>query len=319
MRNIYSNILKFNKANVIKAVSYLNQNNVVGLPTETVYGLAGNAYSLSSIKKIFRLKKRPTNNPLIIHYYSLKDAHKDVYFNSDFLKLYKRFCPGPITFILKKKPNSKIQPMATAKLATVAIRFPKNSKIRSILKNIYFPLAMPSANKSSGISPVNAKDVFEEFNNKIKIIVDGGNSSIGIESTVVDLTKKVCILRPGFIDSKTISKFLKKKISYTNNSKLIKAPGSLKIHYSPGIPIILNQKSCPKNVAFITMGKKFPELKNYFNLSKTSNLNEAAKNLYKIFRKIKKKNYKKIFIVKIPNKNIGVAINDRLKRAANLK
>ena len=151
------------------------------------------------------------------------------------------------------------------------------------------------------------------------MIIDGGNSSIGIESTVIDLTKKACILRPGFIDSKTISQFLKKKISYSRKFKLIKAPGNLKVHYSPGIPIILNQKSCPKNMAFIIMGKKFPKLKNYFNLSKTSNLNEAARNLYKIFRKIKKQKYKKIFIVKIPNKNIGVAINDRLKRAANIK
>ena len=124
MKNSYSNIFAFNKKTLRKTINYLNNSNVAGLPTETVYGLGGNAYSRNSIKKIFELKGRPKSNPLIIHYYDLNSAISDICLNDYFLRLYKKFCPGPITFILKKKINSNIDPLATAKLKTVAIRFP---------------------------------------------------------------------------------------------------------------------------------------------------------------------------------------------------
>ena len=174
---------------------------------------------------------------------------------------------------------------------------------------------MPSANKSSGISPVKPLDVFEEFNNKVKII-DGGISKIGIESTVLNLVGRVCILRPGIITPKQIESVLKIKIKISTKQSTIKSPGSLKKHYSPGIPMYINKKRCPEKYAFLTFGKKYPVTRNSFNLSRKSNLNEAAKNLYKFFRNIKKKGYKRIYVVKIPNKGVGIAINDRLKRAS---
>ena len=217
MKNIYSNIFSFNKKILNKSIINLKKGHVLGLPTETVYGLAGNAYSKKSVEKIFKLKRRPKINPLIVHYLDFQSAEKEVFFNDDFFKLYKKFCPGPITFILKKK-NSKIQPSVTANLDTVAIRFPSHKIIRSILKTINFPLAMPSANISSNVSPVTSQHVFEEFKNNLNIIIDGGNSKIGIESTVVDLTNKPKILRPGIIDAKLISKVLNKK---TNIEKRI--------------------------------------------------------------------------------------------------
>ena len=316
MKNIYSNIFKFNKNTLSKTLKYLKRNNIVGLPTETVYGLAGNAYSKRSIQKIYSLKKRPKINPLIIHYYNLKSLSGDVEIGKNFLKLYKRLCPGPITFVMKKKKSSKICSLATANLSTVAVRFPSNKKTRVILSKLNFPLAIPSANKSAGISPVNAVDVAEEFKNKIKIIVDGGNSKIGIESTVIDLTERIAILRPGIISGKKISKILGRKVWIIKKHKKIKSPGALKKHYSPNIPMKLNQIKASKNHAFISFGKKYKNTKNTFNLSKKSNLDEAAKNLYKLFRKIKKLNYKKIYVAKIPNKGIGVAINDRLTHAA---
>ena len=319
MKNIYLNIFSFNKNSLEKSVNFLKKNKIIGLSTETVYGLAGNAYSKISVNKIFKLKKRPIINPLIVHYYNIKDAQDDVFFNKEALKLYKKFCPGPITFILKKKITSKIKNNVTANLKTVAIRFPKHNIVRTILKKLDFPLAIPSANRSSGISPVCANDVFEEFNTKIKMIIDGGKSKIGLESTVVNLSGKIKILRPGIISAKDISKELKKNITLIKKNKLIKSPGALKKHYSPGIAMVLNQSFLPKNGALITIGKKFIKYKHAFNLSKKSNLKEAASNLYKIFRKIKKLKYKKIFVVKIPNKNIGIAINDRLKHAANIK
>ena len=181
MKNIYSNIFSFNKKTLHKSIINLKKGNVVSLPTETVYGLAGNAYSKIAVKKIYNLKKRPKRNPLIVHYLNYKHADKDVIFNRDFYKLYKKFCPGPITISLKKKNKSKIQPSVTAKLDTVAIRFPNHRTTRSVLKKLNFPLAMPSANLSSGISPVNAQDVSDEFKKKIKIIINSGNSNIRVE------------------------------------------------------------------------------------------------------------------------------------------
>jgi len=319
MKNIYLNIFSFNKNTLKKTLSYLKENEVIGIPTETVYGVAGNAYSKTSIEKIYRIKKRPKKNPLIVHYLNIKEADKDVIFNQDFLKLYKKFCPGPITFVLKKKAKTKIIKDLTANLKTVAIRFPDHKIIKLILGKINFPLAIPSANQSSGISPVDAKDVSDEFGNKLKLIIDGGKSKIGIESTVVDLSDKIKILRLGAISPKQIEKALNKKILVLQNNKFIKAPGALRRHYSPNIPMKLDQKNCPKNVAFITFGKKYKNNKNTFNLSNKSNLKEAASNLYKTFRKIKKLKYKKIHVVKIPNNNIGLAINDRLRHAANIK
>jgi len=211
MKNNYSNIFTFNRKTLSKTIKYLNNGNIAGLPTETVYGLGGNAYSKRSIEKIFKLKGRPKSNPLIIHYFNLSKALKDVEINKNFLKLYKKFCPGPITFILNKKINSKINPLASAKLTTVAVRFPKHKVIRTILKKINFPLAMPSANKSFNVSPVCALDVVDEFKKKVKLIIDGGKSKIGIESTVIDLTKFPEILRPGIIDNSSIKKNMMQK------------------------------------------------------------------------------------------------------------
>jgi len=316
MKNIYSNIFKVNNNNLSKAINCLKKKELIGVPTETVYGLAGNAYSSKAVKKIYILKKRPYKNPLIIHYYNLEQLKKDVELNDNFFKLFKKFSPGPITFVLRKKRKSLLSNLATAKLGTVAVRFPKNKILRKILKSLNFPLAIPSANKSSHISPVSADDVVQEFYNSVKIILDGGSCKIGLESTVVDLTSKPKILRPGFIGPVTISKVLNRKIIINDNSKIIKAPGMLKRHYSPGIPMKLNQKKAKNNEAFIVFGKKYKKGKNIFNLSYKSSLNEAAKNLYRTLRLIKNKNYKMICVCSIPQTGIGLAINDRLNRAA---
>ena len=315
MKNIYSNIYSFNAKSLKKTIKSLKQGNLAGLPTETVYGLAGNAYSSKAVKKIFKLKKRPNFNPLIVHYCSYKEANKDVILDKTFFKLYKKFCPGPLTFIMKKNTKSKINSLVTANLNTVAIRFPSNRIVKTILKLLNFPLAMPSANISSGVSPVSAQDVFEDFKRKLKIIINGGKSKIGIESTVIDLTGKPKILRPGIISSNEIKDFLKITLSSKKNSK-IKSPGMIKKHYSPGIPIIFKGKPSKHNHAYIIFGRKHKNNQNYFNLSKKASLKEAAANLYKILRIIKKKGYKKIFIDKIPNRGPGLAINDRLLRAS---
>ena len=317
MKNIYLNIHKPNLVNLKKAKKIVENNSVIGIPTETVYGLAGNAYSNKSSQKIFKLKKRPYINPLIIHYKNLNDLEKDVFTNNSFKKLYKAFCPGPITFILKKKKKSKISEIAIAKKQTVAVRIPKHKIARNLLNILKVPLAAPSANISSRLSPTSAKDVIDEFKNKLKFILDGGECQIGLESTIIDLTIKPTILRPGYITISKIRKVLKKKIKIIKSAKKIISPGQLKLHYSPGIPVEMNKNYAKKYQALIGFGRKFKIARNHFNLSKKGSLKEAANNLYKTMRKIKKKNFKSIAITKIPNKEIGLAINDRLKKAAN--
>jgi len=316
MKNSYSNIFTFNKKILKKTIKYLSIGKVIGLPTETVYGLGGNAYSKKSIQKIFKLKGRPKTNPLIIHYYNINNVIKDVVLNKQFKKLYKKFCPGPITFILKKKKNSQIHSSASAGLSTVGVRFPKHKIARSILKKIKFPLAMPSANKSTGVSPVSSQDVYEEFKKKISLILEGGKCKIGIESTVIDLTNNPKILRPGIIDKSKIEKILKLKINNFKNHKKNRSPGMMKKHYSPGIPVLINQNRYDGKSAFLYLGSKYKNKKNFFSLSSNSNLDTAASNLYKIFRIIKKSGYRKIQISKIPNIGSGIAINDRIRRAS---
>ena len=317
MKNIYLNIYKSNKTNLKKAKKNIESNNVIGMPTETVYGLAGNAYSNKSVKKIFNLKKRPFYNPLIVHFYNLKKLRKDVVINNYFIKLYKAFCPGPITFILKKNPRSKISSLATAKKSTIAVRFPKHKVARKLLSLLDVPLAAPSANISSKLSPTSSNDVVDEFKNKIKFVLEGGRSKIGLESTIIDLTTKPKILRPCFITPERIGNILKIKIKINKKTKKIKSPGQLKLHYSPGIPIKFSNKIPKKKEAVIGFGIRFKAKKNHFNLSKNGNLNEAANSLYRILRKIKNSGFKSITVNRIPNVGIGIAINDRLKKASN--
>ena len=211
MKNIYSNIYKPNLTNLKKAKKNIENNHVIGIPTETVYGLAGNAYSIKSVLKIFKLKKRPAFNPLIIHFKNLKSLKNDAILNDNFIKLYKVFSPGPITYILKKKKNSNVVKIATAKKNTIAVRIPKHIVARKLLNLLKVPLAAPSANISSKLSPTSSGDVVDEFKNKIKFILDGGRSKIGLESTIIDLTGNPKILRPGCIEPEKISKILKKK------------------------------------------------------------------------------------------------------------
>ena len=308
--------MKTIQSNIKKAKKYLDNNDCIAVPTETVYGLAGNAYSNKAVKKIFKLKKRPSNNPLIIHYYNLDELKKDCNINDNFKKLYKRFSPGPITYVLSVKKNSKISKFANNKQKSLAVRFPNHSLFRKLLKNLDYPLAAPSANISTKLSSVQASDVKEEFGSKIKYVLNGGKCNIGVESTIINLTNKPTLLRFGGLEISKIEKILKKKISININSKKKIAPGQFPLHYSPGVPLRVNVKKSKSNEAFVLIKKRNINSKNYYYLSKKKNLKEAAKNLYSILRKIKKDGYKMIAVEKIPNIGIGKTINDRLNRAS---
>ncbi|MDB0053796.1 L-threonylcarbamoyladenylate synthase [Candidatus Pelagibacter sp.] len=304
------------QSNIKKAKKYLDKNDCIAVPTETVYGLAGNAYSNIAVKKIFKLKKRPVNNPLIVHYYDINKLKQDCYINDNFIKLFNKFSPGPITFILKLKKDSKISNFVTNKQKTLAVRFPKHLLFRKLLKNLNYPLAAPSANISTKLSSVQASDVIEEFGSKIKYILNGGKCQIGVESTIINLTTKPTILRFGGLDILKIEKILKKKVVIDTSSKKKIAPGQFPLHYSPGIPLRTNVKDPKNNEAFLLIKKRKITFKNYYYLSKKNDLKQAAKNLYSLLRSIKKDGYKMIAVEKIPNIGIGKTLNDRLNRAS---
>ena len=307
--------MKKDLSNIKKAKYLLNKNHCVAIPTETVYGLAANAYSSKATLRIFKLKKRPKTNPLIVHYSKMQDLERDCEINNNFKKLYSKFCPGPLTFVLKLKRKSKISRNVTNGKRTLAVRFPKNVITKNLLSSLDYPLAAPSANIYTQLSPISKRDVREEFGKKIKFILDGGSSEIGLESTIISLVNNPKILRLGSIDVKKISKVLKKKIKYSKNKK-ISVPGQSKFHYSPGIPIRLNASNRFLDEALILIKKRKNFDRNYFYLTKNQNLKEAGKKLYKTLRRIKNLKYKKIAIEKIPNIGIGQTINDRLKRAS---
>jgi len=308
--------MKLNQSNIKKAKKYLDKNYCIGVPTETVYGLAANAYANSAVKKIFTLKKRPKTNPLIVHYLGINSVKRDCLINDNFLKLYKKFSPGPITYILKLKKDSKISKHVTNGEANLAVRFPRHRIFKELLKKLNYPLAAPSANIATKVSAVQALDVKEEFGKKIKYILNGGRCSIGIESTIINLTGKPTLLRLGGLDLAKIRKTLRCKINININPNKKISPGQNRLHYSPGIPLKMNIIKPKSDEAFILIKKRKAKLRNYFYLSQNNNLKEAAKNLYSCLRAIKNKGYKSIAVEKISNNGLGKAINDRLYRAS---
>ena len=307
------------QSNIKKAKKFLDKNHCIAVPTETVYGLAGNAYSDISVKKIFKLKKRPINNPLIVHYCNIEKLKEDCQINDNFIKLYKKFSPGPITYILKLKKNSKISKFVTNKQKNLAIRFPKHNLFKKLLKTLDYPLAAPSANISNQLSSVEASDVQEEFGSKIKFVLDGGKCKIGVESTIINLINKPTILRFGGLEVSKIQKILHEKISVSTDSKKKITPGQFHLHYSPVIPLRMNVRNPRKGEAVVLINKRKKKSKDYFFLSRKKNFNEIAKNLYTLLRKIRNKGYKSIAVEKISDTGIGKTINDRLRRASKYK
>ena len=311
----YSNICKPNKKNLAKASKLIKLGKVIAIPTETVYGLAGNAYRNDAIKKIYSLKKRPKNNPLIVHFSSLIAMEKDVEINDRLIRLAKQFSPGPLTYILSLKPGSKISKLVLNSKKQIACRIPNNKTFLAVLKQSGVPIAAPSANLSNLVSTTTAIDVQKEFGNKLPCILDSNKITIGLESTVVSLGSPITILRPGAITKEMIAKVLKKKVLEARHKGDVIAPGQFKKHYSPGIPVYLNQTKAKAHGALLVLGKhKIAD--NIFFLSKRSYLQEAARNLYILLRKAKELGYRSVSITTIPNIGIGKAINDRLRRAS---
>ena len=309
-------------------VELLSNDEVVAIPTETVYGLAGNAFSEKAIKKIYITKKRPFSNPLIVH---VSDVSKINEIAKDIpeiaWKLLEKFSPGPLTVLLPKKAT--ILDEITAGLKDVAIRIPNHQLTLELLQKLDFPLVAPSANPYGYISPTKPEHVFKQLGGKIPYILDGGSCEKGIESTVVGFENgKIIIYRLGAISLEMIAEVSKDVIIRDTEKEKPLSPGMVPHHYSPHTKLILSDK--PEDVAklynvnevaFIGFKNKlnFIPAENQFVLSSDGDLNEAAQNLYHALHLMDDKNLKVIIAEKMPNEGIGKSINDRLTRASHNK
>lgn len=303
---------------VEEAAKYVLRSEVVAFPTETVYGLGANVFDEKAIKKIFLLKKRPHDNPLIVHISSKKQIEMLASGISDTAKaIIKKYFPGPVTIILKK--NLIIPDSATTGLDTIAIRMPSSRIARDFIKACGVPVAAPSANLSGSPSPTSFIHVLHDFNGKIPCVLAGPRSRYGLESTVVDCSGSVpVVLRPGIITLEQLKEIDKEIRLQTRFHKVI-SPGTRYKHYSPKAKVILiDQLSViRKSSAYIGIGKI--RLKNKRKLSLfriCKDINEYAQNLFSFFRECDSKNIRTIYAQKVEITGIGLAIMNRLKKAS---
>lgn len=310
--------------NLEQAAKIIQNGRLVAFQTETVFGLGADASNQEACLDIFRSKGRPANNPLIVHVASLTDAMKLADFNDDAIKLSK-FWPGPLSMVLPKKDSAQIADCVSAGLSTIAIRIPSNKKALELITASNCPIAAPSANKSGRLSPTTADHVRENFGDEIFILDSYEVSSCGLESTIIDLsTNNPTILRYGFITPEAIESILGKKISIASKLSEIKAPGMMHRHYSPRTKLRINADKLLENEIGLNFGYSnlyITESKDLsLNLSTSSDLFEAAANLFNYLHKLDiyaiEQNISTIAVAPIPNESIGLAINDRLSRAA---
>jgi L-threonylcarbamoyladenylate synthase len=309
-----------------QAADYLQQNQTVGIPTETVYGLAANALNEEAVAKIFEAKNRPFFDPLIVH---IKDAAQMHLYAMDIpnlaIQLAEQFWPGPLTLVLKKQ--SIIPDLVTSGGDTVALRMPNNEMTLQLLTQLDFPLAAPSANPFTYVSPTNAHHVFDQLNGKIPYILDGGNCLVGIESTIVRVVsdETIEILRHGGISEESLQSFRPdlKIRSFNQQYSTPVAPGQLEHHYSPYCRLYPLDEINLMDIDFDAVVYWDKQSMNpihsnaqVFYMTDKGDFIEGSKNLFALLRELDKGNFKNVLFQWAPNENLGVAINDRLRRAS---
>jgi L-threonylcarbamoyladenylate synthase len=309
---------------VSKAKALLEQGELVAIPTETVYGLAGNALDVNAVTKIFKVKDRPYFDPLIVHVADLNSAHNLVEtIPAKAEKLANKFWPGPLTILLKRK--NIIPDLVTAGLETVGIRCPDHSLTNELLRSLKFPLAAPSANPFGYVSPTNPDHVNEQLGDKIKYILDGGECKVGIESTIVGYENdEPIIYRLGGLSVEQIESVIGKATVQLNASSNPQAPGQLKSHYAPRKKLILESLSISikkyqsNKVGVLCYKEKVIGIdpKNQRILSPTGSLEMAAQHLFSALRELDKLDIEFILAEEVLDEGIGRAINDRLRRAS---
>ncbi len=322
-------IVAANKDSISEAAAMLRDGKIVVLPTETVYGLGANALDSEAVAKIFEAKNRPNFNPLIVHVMDKDSASALVEMNEEAHKIADTFWPGALTLILPRKENTGVSDLVTAGLSTLAVRVPSHKVMREVIKQAGVPIAAPSANNSGEPSATTPAHAAQSLGDGVSYVLAAGACDVGLESTVLDLSGDIpIILRPGVVTLEDIKNYLENVEIDASTKDKPKSPGQLLKHYAPNIPVRLNAVDVKEGEALLAFGSiKFMGLKSggpvkdmptsaFRNLSENADLNEAAKNLFMMLRDLDKPEHKAIAVMNIPDEEIGVAMNERLARAA---
>lgn len=290
----------------------------MAFPTETVYGLGADATNPDAVSAIFAAKGRPAYNPLICHVASLDDAKKLGVFDERAERLARAFWPGALTLIVTRAAECPATPAVSAGLDSIAIRLPDHALALSLLEATGRPLAAPSANRSGAVSPTTAAHVVESLGNGVDLILDGGPCRVGVESTVLAIDGPTpVLLRPGGVTLEMLEEVLGDvALAEPADADQPKSPGLLASHYAPGLPVRLNAMSLEPGEALLAFGPDVPHGSPVLNLSERSDLEEAAANLFDYLRALDQDSRSGIAVMPIPEQGIGLAINDRLRRAA---
>ena len=308
--------------NLLKAATLLESDELVAIPTETVYGLAANALSENAVVKIFEAKNRPTFNPLIVHVVDVAAINTYAEIDPISLQLAEAFMPGPFTLLLTKKPI--IPDLVTAGSSKVAIRVPNQKLTTKLLMLLKFPLAAPSANPSGYVSPTTALHVQEGLKNKVAYILDGGQCEVGVESTIAEVNDgKIILHRTGAVTAEQMENLTGLKVVTVESAEKPTTAGQMKSHYATKTPLYRGDiakmilENQDKNIAIISFEKQYDGLKtgHQYVLSPSGDLNEAAKYLFTVMRGIDEFQFDMIITELFPDKGLGRAINDRLGRA----
>lgn len=305
-------------AEIGEAARALRAGKLVAFPTETVYGLGGDATNDRAVAAIFAAKGRPSFNPLIVHVSNVSAAAQFAELSAKAQAVARKFWPGPLTLVLPRRASCKISLLATAGLDSVALRVPAHEIAQTLLMMAGVPLAAPSANPSGRLSPTEADHVLAELGDKVEFVIDGGPCKIGVESTVLSLLEdKPCILRPGAVTAEQIGELLQENVATEaggEDAAAPRSPGRLLSHYAPALPVRLDAAAAGPDEALLGFGPTAPQ--SALNLSPTGNLEEAAANLFAMLRRLDDPKYRGIAVMKVPETGLGRAINDRLRRAA---
>lgn len=308
-----------NSSGIERAANLLRSGEVVAFPTETVYGLGADATNDSAVARIFEAKQRPQFNPLIVHFSKPENVWNETKPSPIGEKLASEFWPGPLTVVVNRRSDSTLSRLVSAGLETVAVRIPAHEKAREMIEMAGCPVAAPSANRSGSISPTCAQHVVESLGDRIPLVLDGGDCSVGLESTIVDISDATpVILRPGGVSQEAIEDALGHKVTQfqevnETGSAALKAPGQMLSHYAPNASVRLCASKA--NPGEVLLG--FGNVKDAtLNLSPESNLVEAAANLFAMLHQLDSQGAKAIAVSPVPDVELGAAINDRLRRAA---
>ena len=312
-----SNIYAYSETSLLQAADIIKNGGLVAFPTETVYGLGANVYDAKAVANIFAAKGRPTFNPLISHIAELDTLFELAETDERVLSLAKKFWPGPLTFVLKRKDLSPSLDLTCAGLSTMTVRMPNHPIALSLIKAAGVPIAAPSANRSQTISPTTARHVEESLGSKVDMILDGGSCKVGVESTIIDLTTKdIVLLRAGGLAKEEIEAFTGEKVLISHgNPDMPSSPGQLLKHYAPKLSMRINVLPQDRQSNEFYIG--FGEMDGNLNLSKSGNLTEAAANLFAYMHLAEEQTeYSSIAMAPVPETGLGLAINDRIRRAS---